>query len=540
MMAQNSRIESSTITIPNSTRSVMNLKVSDRRYSPLKKFSLPESNTPSLVTKDFTWSIDTLLDIPLPSVQDMRANEKDKIAYGDKYTNAVQIGLGNYGHSVFKFKAGNSKNENRFLGFNVNHDANQFGPVQSEYSARSENQIRLESRYLGQVNYWESMLTYKQFSNYYYGSIPAYTKAKEIEAAYTMLSADGKLSSANKSSASDYVFSVSGDLLRNSTDLSEFVMKAHAIYARNLSEKLRLKLAGDYIISEYIPNATLQKWTRNLYRLNPHLAYKSSRISLNAGFLFVTESDEPAVEKTSVFPMLQLDYGASDYIHIFGGIGGDVQFNTFQSFLQQNPWMRAPSQLKNSNQVAHLYGGFKGVGGNKKVDFEAKYDYAEYSDLPFLINAVGASNKFDVQYRGGLEKVQVTTFTGNINVNFTAQFTSSLKFNHVIYQQLGVEFQAPHVPSTTLSWTNSWRLSPKILISPDVYWMNSLYYLIPDQNQLKSMPDILDVNFKINYFIKRNLNLGLAGNNLLGKNYERFHLYQVQGLNATMSLAYSF
>jgi hypothetical protein len=256
--------------------------------------------------------------------------------------------------------------------------------------------------------------------------------------------------------------------------------------------------------------------------------------------MFVTESDEPSVEKTSVFPMLQMDFGASDYIHLFGGVGGDVRFNSYQSYLKQNAWMRTQSQLKNTNQVGHVYGGIKGIGGNKVIDFEAQYDYAEYSDLPFYVNAVSAPNKFDVQYRGGLEKVQVTTYSANLNFNFTSQFTSSFKFNHVIYEQLGVKFNAPHIPATTLSWINSWRVSPKILIAPDVYWMQSLYALEPVKNQLIQMDDILDVNLKINYFIKRNLNIGLSGNNLLGKNYQKYYQYQVQGLNATLSLAYSF
>jgi outer membrane cobalamin receptor len=96
------------------------------------------------------------------------------------------------------------------------------------------------------------------------------------------------------------------------------------------------------------------------------------------------------------------------------------------------------------------------------------------------------------------------------------------------------------VPATTLSWINSWRISPKFLLAPDVYWMKSLYALEPVKNQLIQMDDILDVNLKINYFIKRNLNIGLSGNNLLGKNYQKYYQYQVQGLNATLSLAYSF
>jgi hypothetical protein len=542
LLAQESRIDRSIITIPNSTRAVMNLKVSDRSYLPMKTFGPAELNVPKVQLRESIWPIDSLPKIDPPATQEMRTDDNNKTAYGDKYSNAIQLGLGNYGHSLFKFDIGYSKKENKFLGIKLNHDANQFGPVRSEFSGRSENQVRLESRSFGRVNYWESTLGYKQFTNYFYGlpEIPSFVKLGDLRANYSRISAEGKISSVRKNVSSDYLLSVSGDQLQNSADFSELIIKANGLYAHKLSEKLRFKLGADYIFSAYVPGGNQQQWNRYLYRINPHLAYKSSRVSLNAGFMFVTETDDPLVEKTRVFPMLQLDFGASDYIHLFGGIGGDVQFNSFQTFLQQNPWMRIPNQLKNTSQVGHLYAGIKGIGGNKVIDFEAKYDYAEYADLPFLVNAVTASNKFDVQYRGGLEKVQVSTFTGNINFNFSTQFTSSFKFNHVIHQQLGVKFQAPHIPQTTLTWTNSWKLSPKFIVAPEVYWLNKLYALNPVKNQLIQLDDILDVNFKINYFIKRNLNLGLSGNNLLGKNYQRFYQYQVQGLNATISVAYSF
>lgn len=540
--AQESRIDRSTITIPNSTRAVMNLKVTDRSYLPMKTFGQSVSAPLVVKLKESAWAIDSLPKIEAPAPQEMRSDETNKTAYGEKFKNAILFGIGNYRHTLFDFNVSQSAKENKFLGLYLHHDANQFGPVMADYSARSQNLARLESRSLGRVNYWESTLEYKMFSNYCYGlaEIPSYVKASDLLASYTQMSAKGKLSSAKKSATSDYELSIQADQLTNPQELNERIIQGHGMYAHAMSEKLRFKLVGDYIYSEFIPNATLQKWNRNLYRLNPHLAYKSSRVSLNAGFMFVTESDDPLLEKTSIFPMLQMDFGASDYIHLFGGVGGDVQFNSFQSYLKQNPWMRVPSQLKNTNQVGHVYGGIKGIGGNKVVDFEAQYDYAEYSDLPFFVNAVTAPNKFDVQYRGGVEKIQVTTISGNLNLNFTSQFTSSFKFNHVIYELLGVKFNAPHVPATSLSWINSWRISPKIMIAPDVYWMKSLYALEPVKNQLIQMDDILDVNLKINYFIKRNLNIGLSGNNLLGKNYQKYYQYQVQGLNATLSLAYSF
>ena len=186
MMAQESRIENSIITIPNTTRAVMNLKVTDRVYSPMKSFGQQQVSVPAIRLKEANWPLDSLPQLAAPAPQDMRANENNRTAYGDKYSNAIEVGLGNYGHSLLNFNVGQSKKENKFFGMYVHHDANQSGPVKSDFSARSENQIRFENRSLGRVNYWESTLGYQQQANYFYGlpEIPSFVKRSDLEASY--------------------------------------------------------------------------------------------------------------------------------------------------------------------------------------------------------------------------------------------------------------------------------------------------------------------------------------------------------------------
>lgn len=200
LFAQESRIERSVITIPNTTRAVMNLKVTDRAYLPMKSFGNTLVNVPAIKLRESNWPLDSLPKIQPPAAQDMRANETNKTAYGDKYSNALEFGLGNYGHTIFTFDVGQSKKENKFFGMHVHHDANQIGPVKSEYSARSENQIRFENRSLGKVNYWESTLGYQQHTNNFYGlsEIPTFLKQSDIEVTYRRFNAEGKVSSAKQ------------------------------------------------------------------------------------------------------------------------------------------------------------------------------------------------------------------------------------------------------------------------------------------------------------------------------------------------------
>ena len=57
---------------------------------------------------------------------------------------------------------------------------------------------------------------------------------------------------------------------------------------------------------------------------------------------------------------------------------------------------------------------------------------------------------------------------------------------------------------------------------------------------MDQLPDIIDLNLKVNYLITKKFNISVSANNLLGKNYERYFKYKNQGLNYTVGVAYSF
>lgn len=536
-------IDKSVIIVQGGAKSRWQLKVSERKYLPLKTFQMPLS-LPANTQKSTAviWPTDSLPSIEAPKAQDMRSRDTAKVAFGEKYNNVFQIGAGNYGHTLLNFNASYTPKENKFIGVYLNHDANAQGPVQSTFSARSENQARLVSRYLGAVNSWEGSVAASQQINHLYGlaEIPSYVKAADIRVNYTYFNVLGKILSARKNVRSDYKLTLDAGLLQNPNGLSELIAKSHLYYSKDLTEKVKMRLDADYIHGEYVSALGNDPLLRSFYRINPTFAYASSRIRVNAGILVATEQEgENAIAKTSIFPQFELDFGASDFIHLFGGIGGDVQFNSLKQFLAENPWMAVPTSFKNTNQVGNLYGGIKGVG-NKYVDFEIKYNYAEYADLPLYVNSPTDMSKFDLLYIGGIQKIQVTNLVGQVNVHVSNAFTSSLKVDQVTYSLLNTVFKASHKPGLTVSWTNTWKLSNKLFISPDVYYVKDLYALNPAQNQLIQLEDIVDLNVKINYFVKRNVNLGLSGNNLMGKTYQRFNQYKNQGRQVNLTLAYSF
>jgi hypothetical protein len=150
------------------------------------------------------------------------------------------------------------------------------------------------------------------------------------------------------------------------------------------------------------------------------------------------------------------------------------------------------------------------------------------------------SSKFELIYTGGQKKVQVLNVSGQFNYQINERFLSVFKFDYNSYSNLG-ELEKPFGrPMLNISFTNSITFKDKIIISPDVYYMNGLYGWNAIERKSIKLDDILDLNLKVNYLVTKKFNAYVSTNNLLGKNYQRYLNYQTLGLNYTVGLAYSF
>jgi hypothetical protein len=290
-------------------------------------------------------------------------------------------------------------------------------------------------------------------------------------------------------------------------------------------------------LSEY---TSLGNNRRQLYRVKPSFLFKNNRVSVHAGINVVNEKDRIEGEnQTSLFPVVKVDFKPTDFLHIFAGLGGDTYFNTYDATIRQNPWLARNIQLKNTQQTANIFGGFKGTN-ERNIDFEVKVDYSEFSNLNFFTNTLADSSKFELIYTGGQKKVQVLNVSGQFNYQINERFLSVFKFDYNSYSNLG-ELEKPFGrPMLNISFTNSITFKDKIIISPDVYYMNGLYGWNALERKSIKLDDILDLNLKVNYLVTKKFNAYVSTNNLLGKNYQRYLNYQTLGLNYTVGLAYSF
>jgi hypothetical protein len=146
---------------------------------------------------------------------------------------------------------------------------------------------------------------------------------------------------------------------------------------------------------------------------------------------------------------------------------------------------------------------------------------------------------FEMIYVGDEKKVKVVNLTGHFNFKMAEGITTGIKFDAATYDNLIIE-KPFHRPNLVASWTNSIRLSNKLLLSPDVYLINGLFARDVKTQKAVALDDIMDLNVKLHYQLNPNTSFHIQGNNLTGKAYQRYMNYAVQGLNFNAGFGYSF
>jgi len=460
-------------------------------------------------------------------------------AYGAKFKNVIKVGVGNYGHTLLNAHFGINTTENQFRGIYVSHDANRKGPNLSTNSARNDNEIKVYSKTYTNNYLLNGSIDYKRTSANFYGRKDFVNVPNDdyLNINYDRFNYIGSISNAKKEAKIDYI-ATSGLTFITSNKLDkEWVWDSKIQGVMKLNDNLFAYFNGDMLLSEY---TNIGNNRRQLYRVKPSFLFKNNWVSVHAGINVVNEKDRLELEnQTSLFPVLKVDFKPTDFLHLFGGLGGDTYFNAYGAVVKQNPWLARNIKLMNTQQTANIFGGIKG-SNERNIDFELKVDYSEFSNLNLFVNSTADSSKFELAYVGGQKKVQVLNFSGQFNFQYNDRLLSVLKFDYNDYSNLGNLEKAFGKPMLNISFTNSITFKDKIIISPDIYYMNGLYGWNPKENKSVKLEDILDLNLKVNYLITKKINAFVSTNNLLGKNYQRYLNYQSLGLNYTVGLAYSF
>jgi len=460
-------------------------------------------------------------------------------AFGQKFKNIIKIGAGNYAHTLFNAHLGFTPDSNQFRGIYLKHDANRRGPTNSVYSGRSENEIKIYSKTFTNKYLLNGQISYNNLNTNFYGRQldPINYPSDFLAIGYDKFYYSGAISNAKLDSKFDYEASSSLNFTSSTRLDKEWIWDSKFHGIMHLNDELSAYIDGSMTLSEYTTSTNNR---RQLYKVKPSFLYKTNSISVHAGLNVVNEKDQlKSFNTTEWYPMIKIDVKTTDFLHLFAGLGGDTHFYSYLQNINTNPWLDKNLELRNTKETTNLYAGFKG-SNEKNIDYEVKFSYSEFENLGFFVPTAADTSKYKLIYAGDSKKVQNYNVSGQVNFQLNERLLSVLKFEYNQYDNIGA-LQSPYAkPLYNISWINSITFRDRIIISPDIYFMNGLYGFNPILNKSVKLDDIIDLNLKANYLITKKFNAVVSVNNILGKQYQQFLNYRLQGLNYTVGVAYSF
>lgn len=283
---------------------------------------------------------------------------------------------------------------------------------------------------------------------------------------------------------------------------------------------------------------------RNYFSLRPEGKYTFGDFQFVAGVVLVSENDS-VVESNSgirLFPVLKSTYQVSEKLQVNAAISGDVQRNTYRSFVQENPFLGPSDQLLNTVTKLSFAAGVEGIVSDKLV-YRAGIDLRRQSNLHFFVNSYADTARFELVYD---QEATVFQFNSNLELSLTEKYILSTQFDFFHYS-LSNQQVAWHRPTWILQLNNRYSPFRKLNLQANFQVMGGLqargFGVIetkPVRAEVVKLPALVDLQLKIDYMVNPRLSIFAEGNNLLNRNNSRWLNYPIRGIQGLGGLSFKF
>lgn len=208
--------------------------------------------------------------------------------------------------------------------------------------------------------------------------------------------------------------------------------------------------------------------------------------------------------------------------------------NSYKNISSYNPYLTDFNVLLNT-RVEEKYSGIKGTVSSH-FNYNTKFSYIVYSDIPLYINDSTAGNTFYTVNEQSLSAYQLHAEIGYIYDSHVNVSVSGNWFNY--YRQ--TSYKAPYgLTPFYLKIHANYQHNRNINIYTDIYALSGSY-VHSDKAKLVKTVGALDVNLGAMYSIKNHIDLWLSGENLLNASYQRWNNYPEIGFTILGGIQINF
>ncbi|WP_420386870.1 hypothetical protein [Roseivirga sp.] len=447
-------------------------------------------------------------------------------------SNFLKVGYGNYSTPYLEGYLGSKRQESYLFNLYVRHLSSKNGPVFDENSGEGRTEAAVSAKYFSNINKVSGSMNYASQKVHFYGYNPVLDlESGDIEQRFTRFSANVLIENANKEQNFDYHFKTDWVFFKDNFNARE--------------NKFNFDVGGFYVINDDMSFsadllATLSKRqdtqedNRSFLNFRPRLKYLTNGITINAGFNLAGDNDYN--KGLSIYPVIEAGYAVSSGFRIYAGYEGDIQFNSVESTVSENPFLEADFDLRNTEKASDIYGG---------LDFElfegftlsSGFSYASLNNIQFYTNSIADSTRFEVLYDDDKTK-RLNVFSA-INFENTGKVRSSLRFDFYNYS-LSSLAEAWHRPDFKATFNTTVFPIEKLTVTTDFYYLAGLNALNGETTQVFELDDIIDLNLGGRYEVNERIGVFLQVNNLFGKEYERYLNYPSRGIQFLGGLSVTF
>lgn len=283
---------------------------------------------------------------------------------------------------------------------------------------------------------------------------------------------------------------------------------------------------------------------RNYFSIRPRVSYNYEAFQFTAGLNLVSENDVVADKSSDfrIFPVLKASYQFADEFGFYGEFSGDVQRNTYFSFVNENPFLGPSEQLLNTINNYKIEGGIEGQF-QEAFHYRAGINVSRLNQMHFFVNSLADSSRFEIVYDD-----KSTVFNINAELGFKISEFYSLGSRLDLYKyDLNFQEAAWHRPLWELRVNNQFTPFEKLLVQANVNFMgglkargNNVIYTNPPIFEVVNLKTIADLQLKADFKISNRLSIFAEGNNILNGKNTRWLNYPVRGIQLVGGASFKF
>lgn len=474
----------------------------------------------------------------------------------DLYQGYIKAGYGNFDSPLLEARYMGTDIADFNYSLQLNHQSFGKGPVLAEESKVAHTNLGFDGSYFTDLFEIFGGLSWNQDSYQFYGEDPNYL----IDEAGQFTGFDGNVLHAVEAKAGIRELEKVGPIsyegqlsFRNFTD--SYMVKENQFGAEaSLTFRPIKDWAGRVGLSYFSTNPEDVNYSlkRTFFAVRPTISYKYEAFNFTAGLNLVSENDSLGDKSSDfhVFPVLKANYQFAEEFGFFAEFSGDVQRNTYFSFVSENPYLGPSDQLLNTVQNYKVEGGIEGQFGGA-FSYRGAINMSRYNQLHFFVNnytnnlVTSDSARFSVVYD---EKTTVFNINAELGYKFSDMYTLNGRLD--LYQyDLSTQAEAWNRPIWELRVNNQVTPIERLIVQANLNLMGGIKARGHDLSdifgetgpyEVVNLKTIADLQLKADYGITDRISIFAAGNNLLNGQNMRWLNYPTRGIQFIGGASFKF